>query len=283
MRTRISQALHFLQWNGDYRVLTSPWRSLPDFVIIGTMKGGTTSLYKYLTQHPHILSARKKEVHFFDKSYQFNRGIRWYKSYFSLQKLASEQLITGEASPSYMFYPQVPYRLFNVLPHVKLIAILRNPVDRAYSHYQRNVFRGYETLSFEDAIAQEEQRLEGEKDKIIANPNYESRVYRLYSYLARGRYIEQLESWFQYFTSHQLLIIKSEDLFTHPSQQLNKVFDFLEIPSVTIQDISPSLVGEYKKSTKKTKINQETRNHLHNYFQPYNQKLYKFINREFSW
>lgn len=283
MRKRISQAIDFLQWNGDYRVLTSPWRSLPDFVIIGTMKGGTTSLYKYLTQHPQILPARKKEVHFFDQSYQFNRGIRWYKSYFPLQKLPGERLITGEASPSYLFYPQVPYRLFNFLPNVKLIAILRNPVDRAYSHYQRNVFRGYEPLSFEDAIAQEKQRLEGEKDKIIANPNYNSRPYRLYSYLARGRYVEQLQSWFRYFAPHQFLILKSEDLFKHPSQQLNKVFDFLDLPSVNIQDTTPSLVGEYKTSTKKIKMTQETRNHLQNYFHPYNQRLYEFIDRDFSW
>ena len=192
-------------------------------------------------------------------------------------------MITGEASPSYMFHPQVPERLFNALPHVKLIVVLRNPVNRTYSHYQRNVFRGYESLSFEEAIAQEEERLAGEREKIIANPNYDSRPYKFYSYLARSRYVEQLQWWFEYFPRDRLLILKSEDLFKKTSQELQKIFDFLEVPIASIEDLTPSLIGEYKKSTKKIEMNAETRDRLQHYFHPYNQELYKLIDRDFNW
>jgi len=131
---------------------------LPDFIIIGVQRGGTTSLYKYMTKHPKIIPALKKEIHFFDN--KFGKGLSWYESQFMQnpffcllkRKRKSEDTITGEASPYYIYHPHVPKRISKILPNVKLIAILRNPIERAFSHYNHEVRLGAEKLSFEDAL-----------------------------------------------------------------------------------------------------------------------------------
>src|SRR5207248_7427804 len=146
-----------------YRAATVPIRLLPDFLIIGTQRGGTTSLYRYLKAHPCIGATSNKDLHFFDR--RFHKGLSWYRSHFptKLEKAYAEQLrrltlVTGEASPSYLFHPHAPKRVAQVLPHVKLIVLLRNPVSRAYSQYHHAVELGFETLSFAEAIEAEEER-----------------------------------------------------------------------------------------------------------------------------
>ena len=156
--------------------ITGPIRVLPDFIVIGCQKCATTSLYDYLIQHPNISSATEKEIHFFDSNY--NVGITWYRSFFptvfskQFSKLRKEKFVTGEASPMYIFNPIVSKRILSILPNVKLIAILRNPIDRAYSHYNMQVKNGYETLSFEEAIKNEEKRIMGEREKEEQDENY---------------------------------------------------------------------------------------------------------------
>src|SRR5947209_20310719 len=156
------------------RAGTHPLRMMPDFIIIGTMRGGTTSLYSYLTTHPHIGSAYMKEVHFFDVYY--SKGIGWYRSQFpsSIQKYYAEyvqkqQFITGEASPYYLFHPHAPKRITKFLPQVELIVLLRNPVSRAYSHYSHEVAGGHEKLSFEEAIECEQERIGKEAERLARN------------------------------------------------------------------------------------------------------------------
>ncbi|HEY9295730.1 MAG TPA: sulfotransferase domain-containing protein, partial [Phormidium sp.] len=162
----------------------------PDFIIIGAQKCGTTSLYEYLIQHPQILAASKKEVHFFDLN--FAKGVDWYRQQF---KPVSQKSITGEASPYYIFHPLVPQRIYQLFPQVKLIVLLRNPVERAISHYYHEVRLGFEDLGLEDAIAQEPARLEGETAKILADETYYSYNHQHYTYLSRGVYVEQLNNW----------------------------------------------------------------------------------------
>src|SRR5579885_2674785 len=137
-----------------YRTITSSIRLLPDFIIIGTQRGGTTSLYAYLGQHPQIAPAVIKEVHFFDNNYE--RGVGWYRTQFPFlieksiaKNIGQQNFITGEASPYYLFHPHVPERAAKVVPGAKLIVLLRNPIDRAYSHYYHEVELGHEKLSFE--------------------------------------------------------------------------------------------------------------------------------------
>src|SRR5690242_6983741 len=166
-----------------YRGLTSSIRLLPDFLIIGTQRGGTTSLYHYLEAHPCIGPSTTKEIHFFDR--RVNKGIAWYRGHFPtriekyyVERLHGRAFITGEASPSYLFHPHVPRRIAKVLPHTKLIILLRNPIDRAYCQYYHSLELGYETLSFEEAIQGEEERTAREREKMLKDEGYESYAYK---------------------------------------------------------------------------------------------------------
>ena len=214
------------------RTVTAHLRGLPDFVIIGAQKAGTTSLYRFVVMHPAIAPASKKEMHYFSVRYKF--GELWYRSNFPTNmskryfyKKTKQKLLSGEATPTYIFYPTVPGRMKKILPDVKLIVILRNPVDRAYSQYQHMVRQKNETLSFEKAIELEEERCAGEKERLIRDPNFAATHYILHSYLARGIYADQLENWFKHYSRKQFLILATDDLRKNPQQTLDQIFDFL--------------------------------------------------------
>src|SRR5690348_1015601 len=171
---QINTSIPIPLWEKVYRGITSPLRLLPDFLIIGTQRGGTTSLYHYLQAHPCIGPASTKEVHFFDM--RFHKGLAWYRGHFPsrIDQYAVEQahghsLVTGEATALYLFHPHAPKRVAEALPSVKLIVLLRNPVNRALSHYYHAVKHGQETLSFEEAIQGEEQRTAQEREKLLAD------------------------------------------------------------------------------------------------------------------
>jgi len=265
---------------GVFRVLTSPFRVFPDFIIIGTEKSGTTSLYDYMIQHPSIFAARTKEVHYFDINYV---GEWWYKSHFptvfkkNYFKRKNEKFVTGEATPYYLFHPLVPQRICQTLPKVKLIVILRNPIDRAYSLYHDNIRKKIENLSFEAAIKKEDERLKDEKEKILANSRYNSIIYWGYSYLTGGIYTQQLKTWFNFFHKNQFLILKTDDLQTNPNQVLNKTFSFLNVDNHEIQNLNTMNVGKYKP------METSTREFLHDYFYNYNKELENFLNMKFNW
>ena len=278
-----------------YREITSPLRLMPTFLIIGTQKGGTSSLYKYLVQHPQIAPALVKEIHFFDnhtRAYNFGKGMVWYRSHFlyGFQNILTslifkQNIVTGEATPDYIFDPNAPRRVAEHLPKSKLIVLLRNPIDRAYSHYLHNVRAsksydpGRETLSFEDAIAKEEERLKGEKEKLLQDPSYFSYNYLHYSYLSKGVYVDQLKNWFELFPKENFLILKSEDFFANPPEIFNQVLEFLNLQKWELL--------EYKAYNTRKKdevgLNPSTRAFLKDYFQPYNQSLCQLTGIDFDW
>ncbi len=259
--------------------------AMPDFLIIGTMRGGTTSLYHYLLAHPHIAPATTKEIHFFD--WNFHRGIAWYRAQFPLlmqrdvgETIGKQGVITFESSPYYLFHPHAPARAALVVPKTKLIVLLRNPVDRAYSHYYFQVARGKETLSFEEALAQEETRTRDEGQRLAADPHYKSYNHQRYTYLARGIYADQLQRWMNYFPKEQFLIIKSEDFYATPDRKLQEIFLFLGLPEVA------PVQQEYKqfgRSTYQAKMEPEMRKRLLTYFEPYNERLSTLLGRDFGW
>lgn len=261
--------------------------AMPDLIIIGTQRGGTTSLYKYLLEHPQIVAATTKEIHFFDNN--FHRGIPWYRTQFPLliqgdmgETICRQGFITGEASPYYLFHPLAPARATLVVPKTKLIVLLRNPVDRAYSHYCRMVMKGRETLSFEDALAQEEARTRDEEQRLIADPHYISYNHQHHTYLARGIYADQLQRWMNYFPSEQFFIIKSEDFYATPDTTLKEIFMFLGLPEVAREQQQ-----EYKQFNRSTysqaKMEPETRRRLLTYFEPHNERLSTLLGRDFGW
>jgi len=168
---------------------------LIDFLIIGAQRCGTTSLYSYMVLHPQISSAKNKEVHYFDIF--FYKGLDWYLSQFPSLSSNNKNLITGESSPYYIFHPLAAKRIFKIIPKVKLIVLLRNPVERAYSHYHHIVKLGHESLTIEEAIKSEKERLDGETEKILSGEF--SFNHQHYSYLARGIYVDQLIQYFELF------------------------------------------------------------------------------------
>jgi len=243
--------------------------SLPDFIIIGAQRCGTTSIYNYITTHPKIAPASTKELHFFDVN--FSKGLDWYKSQFSHDK------VTGEASPYYIFHPHCPKRIFEIIPTVKIIAILRNPIDRAYSHYWHEVRLGKEKLSFEKAIESENARLEGEVEKMMKDDTYYSFNHQHFSYLARGRYIEQIKKWYNLFEKKQILVLSSEEFFLNPNQSLNLVCDFLDLPYYEPQEFKIFHKGDNPQMENKMST------FLSEYFKEYNQKLFNYLGRYFDW
>jgi hypothetical protein len=220
-----------------YGVATSPIRPLPDFLIIGAKRGGTTSLFRYLLEHPCVAplfpsAQRLKGAHFFDV--RFDRGTAWYRSHFPSLPYRGVVRATrgcepqaGEASPYYLAHPAAAARARKVVPGARLIVLLRDPVDRAYSHYRERVRHGDEDLSFEEALDREPERLNGEVERLIRDPHYHSHAHEHHGYVAQGLYAEHLGRWLDLFPRSQLLVLFSELLFADPAGVYADVLRFL--------------------------------------------------------
>lgn len=274
---RLSLSLRF-----RYRLLTANQRTLPDYIVIGGQKCGTTSLHDYIKRHPNIVPPFKKDSSFFDANYF--RGFPWYQAHFPLQsqmnalRAKGERFITGEVTTTYMFHPLAAERAAQHLSKdVKFIALLRNPAVRAYSQYQHMKRTGRETLSFQEAMAQEDERLNGVVERVERGDDEAHMIFRNFGYKARGRYAEQLKRWFKHFSPDQFLILKSEDLFTNPEQFCKPVYDFLGLPDFKLEKYENANPGRY--SDADTRIIKE----LEAYFAPYNQELYNLTGINFGW
>ena len=193
--------------------------SLPDFLGLGTQKGGTTTLHRLLDQHPAIHLPACKEVHYFDQNY--DKGHSWYSEQFQAAQPGQR---CGDITPFYLFHPDVPERIHRLLPHARLIVLLRDPVERAISQLFHARKRGFEPLEPTDAFAAESQRLAS------------GTAYSLqkHSYLSRSRYLEQLDRYEALFPSEQMLILRSEDLFSQPEQVWEQLLHFLGVPRMDL-------------------------------------------------
>ena len=267
--------------------ITGRHRQLPDFLIIGTKRGGTTSLFKYLIQHPEVAPIFPsiqgiKDVRFFDSN--FGKGTLWYRSHFPLrlhrvyaERVKKRRLIAGESTPYYLFHPHAAGRAHQVVPHARLIVLLRNPVDRAYSHYKDEVKTGRETMTFEEAIQQEPMRLKSEWERILDDPNYSSFALEHHSYLAHGIYVDQLKRWLSVFSPDQVAIFWSEDFYEDPANLYRQVLTFLglapwELPAYERHNFLPS-----------ADMNARTREELTRYFAPHNRRLQELLGVALAW
>jgi len=256
--------------------LLNEYGRLPNFLIIGAQKCGTSYIFNHLMSHPQIVKPAKKEVNYF--SWFYSKGLEWYKNHFPELHNTDEnnkKFLTGEATTNYLFHPLTPMRVKKIIPDVKIIVSLRNPIDRAYSHYQMSVKNGFETLSFEDVIALEEERLKGEKEKILKNGTFDSLPFKKFSYLNRGLYFDQLQNWLKHFPKEQFLIFSAEKLWKDSSKIFSKIYKFIHLsdwePKIQIK----SNEGNYPE------MNPDTRQKLIQYFKPNNQKLYNLLNIKF--
>ncbi|HEY2056253.1 MAG TPA: sulfotransferase domain-containing protein [Solirubrobacterales bacterium] len=257
----------------NLRRTTAGRRPDPGFLIIGAQKAGTTSLHAYLGAHPEVSPSTVKEVHYFDLSYGRGRG--WYRAHF--RPLRGAERMAGESSPYYLYHPLVPRRVADDLPEAKLIAVLRNPVDRAFSHHNHERTLGFERLTFEVALEREDERLEGERERLIANPQITSFAHQHYSYLDRGRYAEQLETWFASVDPRRVLVLSAEDLFDSPAATLARAQEFLELEPHRPADLSVRNGRRY------SELPQATRASLGARFGGANEALYRLLDRDLGW
>jgi hypothetical protein len=241
----------------------------PDYIIIGTQRGGSTSLYNYIRQHPQAnnLWKPRREIHFFDYPHNWAKGVKWYRQLFRGQKG-----LTGEKSPTYLDHPLVPARIARICPDAKLIAILRNPVDRAHSDYWKIRAINLEPLkTFKEAIEAEPERLASEDLPGLWDKDYFKSHHCSRGYLRRGEYATHLARWFEHFPREQLLIIKSEELFLWSMRIMRAAYNFLNLP--------PFRAKKYKKYQKLRypAMNEKTRQYLRKHFRPYNMKLAEML------
>ena len=245
----------------------------PHFLIIGTQKGGTSSLYSALCQHPQVLKAARKEVHFFDQHY--GRGHDWYLKQFPH---CHAGFITGEASPFYMAHPLAAQRIVEHCPETKLIVLLRNPADRAISHYHQEFRRHHDRLTLQDALEAEEERTRTDWDALAAGQLLTFSAAQRFSYRRRGHYAEQLTPFMQRFPRTNIAIYSSEYFFQQPFSMLPALYNFLGIdPGFRPTDLWPRKPGHYGEA------DQGIRNELLQYYQPLNEELFQLIDQRFDW
>lgn len=273
-------AIHpiFIFRPGIFRLITSPFRVLPDFLIIGAGKCGTTSLYNYLIMHPNIHAAKEKELNYF-----FRRWTTYYRpnfpfifSKFYATKIKKQPFVTGESTPFYLIHPLVPKLVKNKIPRVKIIILLRNPIERAHSQYNHQFREKNEKLSFEKAI--ESEKIKTREEWLKLNEWEEgNRVNERYSYLEGGLYYKQIKGWMEQFPEEQFLIINADQFFTNTSVILNQVFEFLGVPPLKVQTTEKFNAGTY------LEIQPKTREFLSKFFKSHNEDLYKLLKKDFQW
>ena len=302
-RAGLNPLVHYLKYGRQEGREPQPWRIAPvsshgngslvppDFIIIGAQKAGTTALYRYLSLHPGIIATKEKEHRFFNCEKNYVKGPGFYQGLFSG---ASPYQLTFDASPGYLVEPQVSERIYHYNPQVKLIALLRNPVDRAYSAWQMykqryeysrdwfykdwlplcdNVAIDYQRRSenhlFNFHAFIEEEVFYREKEVAIESP-----------VLIQGFYAEQLESYFKLFRKEQILIIHSDDLRIHTREVLKTIEDFIGIRhyDYAIQHLAPVFEGGYAE-----KMEERTRVFLNSYYRSYNERLFNLLEINYGW
>ena len=253
--------------------ITASSRVLPNFIIIGTVRSGSTSLYYNICEHPSVLEAAYDEIGYFDSNYHL--GQNWYRSMFPTQKMMDKiredtrYSITGEDTPFYFWKQEVAERIFSDIPETKIIIILRNPVDRAYSNYKLAVRENNEKLTFEEAIEEEIE--------FLSKNSFLETVNRFRSYLTKGMYVNQIKPWLDIFPRNQFHILSTEQMKNKPHETLNQVFKFLSIPNYNIKNPQKRKLADYKK------MNDNTRERLLKYYKPYNQEFFESIKQKFEW
>ena len=270
----------------SYGRLTAPGRLLPSFLICGGQRCGTTSLYRALAQHPAVLKAvLHKGVHYFDVGYR--RGPDWYRGHFPLRRTADRvsRRLGGvpvqafESSPYYMYHPLAAARLAADLPGVKLVVLVRDPVERAYSHHAHEVARGFEPeRDFTRALALEPARLRGQSERLAADPDAYSFAHQHHAYRARGEYIRYLERLSAAVGRQRLHVIESEEFFASPEPVYDAVLDFLDLPR-----LGYPVFERHNARPRANPMDPLLRKELSDHYAPFDDRLTDWLGREPAW
>ncbi len=263
--------------------MTARHRMLPTFLIVGAQRSGTTSMYRTLNQHPAVLKAvLHKGVHYFDQNY--SRGLNWYRAHFPLEATARRvhedigvHAQTFESSPYYMVHPLAPARIAADLPNVRLLVLLRDPVERAYSAYAHELARGFETEPFERALALEPERLQGQSERLAADPRATSEEHQHNAYVTRGQYVDYLEVLAGRFGRDRVHVVDSQAFFEQPEDSYGAVLDFLGLPRMG----SPRF--ERHNARPRSPLPDTLRRKLEAHFEPYDERLTEWLGDRPSW
>jgi hypothetical protein len=259
------------------RYATAHARALPGLLVIGAQKSGTSSLYSYLAQHPQLYPSWKKEVNFFVGGPGTDHDCTdalWYRAHFPLARRLGDAT-AFEASPRYLFHPLAASRIHELLPHARLVAVLRNPTERALSHYFHACRHGAESLPIAEAFEREESRLQAALDA----QRWDDPAFILNAYKRRGLYRQQLERFCQHFPREQLCVVSSDALFSDPASTLRRIFAFAGVdPSVRVPDVRPRNVGRRTEP-----LSDEVRQQLDAFFRPHNSALFEWLGESWDW
>jgi hypothetical protein len=262
---------------------TSGLRIEPSWFIVGGQRCGSSSLYEYMVAHPLIPRSGVKEIHYYDNNFQ--RGDSWYRAFFPTRLYArltamrlGREPLAGDATPYYMVHPHALGRIAKTYPNARILVVLRNPVDRAYSHFFHERGIGHEPLaSFEEAIDREPERLKGELERMLADPAYYSFAHQNFSYVARGYYDEQLEHLFALFPRENVKVLSSGELSKETARTMAGVFQFLGLPSSGQEKFRRENARSYPP------MDASTRQRLQATFAPHNERLFAMLGVDYGW
>jgi hypothetical protein len=277
LRQLARNTLWTMRWPA--RRVTAAVRALPQFLVIGSQRAGTSSLHYWLAQHPLLQPAAIKEVHYFDGGLPGKRvvwpcGTDWYAAHFPIRARLPIGTKCFESSPLYLFHPEAAARVASTLPEAKLVVLLRDPTQRAISHYFHEKAKGRETLGLAAALDAEQDRLA----PCWQQANYNTAAFVQKSYMARGEYAVQLERWLRYFPRSSLLLLNSEDLFSEPRRTLSSVFAFLGV-----EDVSADVVTtRHNRGISAQEADSCLRKRLDEHFASHNERLVELLGNGFN-
>lgn len=276
-----------------YGMATARWRPGPEFLIIGAKRGGSTSLSFDLRQHSrfcplfprpdHIPKATTtKGIHYFDQNY--DRGERWYRSHLPSTFVRARQaeraggpVITGETSPYYLFHPGAAERAARLLPDAKIIAMLRDPVMRTYSHWKERRRAAVETLDFEDALSAEDGRIGDVEQRLREDASFRSYAHENFSYARQSEYDTALARWYGHYPADKILVLASEEYYEAPQRVLDEVLSFLGLPC------EPIASSDIRNAAPGGDLTDAIKQSLAERFADHNERLEELTGRRFPW
>jgi hypothetical protein len=272
---------------------TARWRELPDFLVIGAKRGGTTSLYFDILEHPAVMRLypppvpglkpdATKGVHYFDSN-AFRSEV-WYRSYFPTnlartvtKRRVGVEPVAGEASPYYLFHPAAVDRAHALTPDSLILAQLRDPVMRTYSHWKERRRNEAEPLDFLSALDAEQDRLAGERERLVSDPHYGSYAWEQQSYATQSEYASQLARWFDLFGSERVHVTLSEDYFSDHARVIGGIHSFLGLP------VRPPASSSHRNAAQGDDLDPGLRRKLSARFSEHNHALSVLLKRELPW
>lgn len=259
------------------------WRRvLPDMLIVGGQRCGTTTLFKALAQHRAFFGPTlRKGVHYFDLRPE--QSLDWYRAHFptrgaveNVQRAGDGRAVVGESSPYYLWHPLAAERIAKTLPGVRVVALLRDPVDRAYSAHAHELARGFETEPFERALSLEPERLKGAEESLHSGKAARSLAHQHLAYLRRGEYVDQLERMERAVGREQMLVLDSADFWSTPEHDWPKVTAFLGLADQAV-------AFERHNARSRAPMGDDLRTRLDEHFAPFDERLAKWWGRTPSW